>query len=81
MSQDHRKTARKHTCVPAYLYSGQGSPLGKCLAMDISAGGARLIYDIPGELSPKLQVTFGMVRRHCQLVWRRGNEIGVSFLL
>jgi PilZ domain len=79
MSRERRETARKHTYTPAFLFTSAGAPLGKCIVKDISQSGAKLLYSAADELPAQLQLTIGMNRRNCQLMWRRDKEVGVRF--
>jgi PilZ domain len=79
MSQERRDTTRKHTFIPAFLFTSVGAPLGKCFVKDISERGARLVYSVNGELPDQLLLTMGMERQYCRVMWRRQKEIGVQF--
>jgi PilZ domain-containing protein len=65
-----------------FIFCGAESPLYECFIIDISEGGACIEV---GELIPPqsfilLLTPTGSVNRHCITAWRRGAEIGVSFL-
>ena len=79
MSSEHRRSPRKSKFASAFLYTGTGSPLGKCIVKDISDSGAKLVYRAADELPTDLLVTFGRERQYCHLIWRSDNEIGVRF--
>jgi hypothetical protein len=81
MREEHRKSSRKSTYAPAYLYTEQGLPLGKCFVRDVSDSGARLVYSATDELPSALLVTIGRLRKHCRLIWRHDNEIGIRFFV
>jgi hypothetical protein len=83
MSTILRKTPRRMVGVVAYLYTTDGWQIGECRMRDVSAGGARFVHTIADELPPELLLSLskdGRVRRHCELVWRKENEVGVRFL-
>ena len=78
-----RKTPRRPVCTVGYLYTIDGWPIGECQLRDISIGGAKFIHAIADELPPELFLALskdGRVRRRCQLIWRKENQVGVRFL-
>lgn len=82
MGPYRRKSPRRKVNVPAFLYTSDGRPLGECKMRDISAGGARLTLPPASELPDELLLSFsrdGKVRRHCSLVWRNEEDLGVRF--
>jgi PilZ domain len=83
MSRDRRRAPRRRINAAAYLYTGDGRPLGECRMKDISTGGARLAHSIVAELPDQLLLLLskdGAVRRRCQVAWRAENQLGVRFL-
>jgi hypothetical protein len=88
--RDLRRAARRPTRTSGILDMGRSKPPLTCGLIDVSATGARLkLYvpepkpfvkavDIPARFT--LLMRFDRVEAECQLVWRRGNEIGVRFL-
>ena len=55
----------------------------ECHVLDVSAGGAKLIADIDTPIGSSLRLSVtphSIVRRPCQVVWRKGRQIGVTFL-
>ena len=84
MSSILRKTPRRTVGAAAYLYTTDGRPIGECRLRDISAGGARFAHAIADDLPAELVLSLskdGKVRRRCELVWRKDNEIGVRFIV
>jgi hypothetical protein len=79
MSRERRNTTRRHTYLPAFLFSGAGTALGKCVVKDVSETGAKLVHSAPEELPDQLLLTMGMDHKRCRVIWRRQKEIGVSF--
>ena len=60
-----------------------GSPLGACLVVDISAAGARLVVQTSERLPDQFTVVLsrsGQLRRSCSVVWRSERAMGVKFL-
>jgi hypothetical protein len=83
MSRVERKTVRKPSSVTAYLYSADGWPLGQCHMLDVSTTGAKLVHDIEDDMPERFLLSFsrdGKVRRLCQAVWKKDNEVGVRFV-
>ncbi len=84
MSPSKRKSPRRKINVPVFLYTTDGWPLGECKMRDVSESGARLALlpsdPLPDDLLLSLSRD-GRVRRHCSLVWRNEEEIGVRFRL
>ena len=79
MSQERRDKTRRHTYLPAFLFAGAGTPLGKCIVKDISEHGAKITYSAVEELPNEFLLTMGMNRQHCRVMWRHQNEVGVRF--
>jgi PilZ domain len=83
MSKERRRAPRRKINAAAFLYTGDGRPLGACRMKDISTGGARLAHAIMAELPDQLVLSFskdGTVRRRCQIAWRTENQLGVRFV-
>jgi len=54
-----------------------------CMITDMSQGGARLFADgveVPDQFDLLISGDHKGVRRGCQVMWRLGGEIGVSFV-
>ena len=79
MSPERRDTKRRHTYLPALLFTGAGKFLGKCIVKDISEYGAKLIYSPTEELPDQLLLTMGLDRQNCRVMWRNQKEVGVRF--
>jgi hypothetical protein len=77
-----RKSLRRHFGYPAQMHFQDGVPPQACVIIDMSETGAQLEAPadvvVPGEFS-LLVGGNSHVRRHCKLVWRSGNRIGVNF--
>ena len=83
MSRVERKAVRQQSSAIAYLYSTDGWPLGECHMRDVSSTGARLEHEIQDEMPEQFLLSFsrdGKVRRMCQVVWKKENEVGVRFV-
>jgi hypothetical protein len=50
--------------------------------LDVSADGAKLVADIEAPIGSTFQLSVvpkGIVRRECEVVWRKGRALGVRF--
>jgi hypothetical protein len=55
----------------------------ECQVLDISADGAKLIADIDARIGATFRLSAvpqAIVRRSCEVVWRKGRTIGVKFV-
>jgi hypothetical protein len=71
------RRARQH---PAWITDDVRSY--KCQVLDVSAGGAKLIVDIDALVGSSFRLSaapHSLVRKPCDVVWRRGRQIGVKF--
>ena len=79
---NQRRFSRQTVNAPAWMDNGSDGR-SRCRLIDISANGARLVVDdidtTPDSFDLLLS-RFGRTSYHCNVVWRRGNEIGVEFL-
>jgi hypothetical protein len=80
---EKRKDPRRQISQPAILVGGDGSMIGACVMLDVSAGGARLKFvqqvDLPSEFTILLSRYRRAVKRNCILAWKRGVEAGIRF--
>ena len=80
---EKRKNVRRSVRQGAALAGLDGSPLGTCVMVDVSAGGARLMVQTPADLPDQFDVVLsrsGKLRRSCLVVWRSETIVGVRFL-
>ena len=83
MTVERRKHRRVKVSQPVTVLRRDGSPIADCMLRDISAGGARLQFDMIPDIPPALSLRVprgGRVHRHCELVWQTDNEAGVRFV-
>jgi hypothetical protein len=77
-----RKSLRRHFGYPGQIHFEDGVPPCACTIIDMSESGAQLQVaadiEVPGEFSLLIGGN-SHVRRHCRVVWRSGNRIGVNF--
>jgi hypothetical protein len=54
----------------------------ECQVLDVSPGGAKLAADIDAIVGTSFRLSaapHSLVRKPCEVVWRRGRQIGVKF--
>jgi len=81
MGRERRKAKRRMLRYRAWLVLADGS-LSECVLSDISETGARLMVDDSGLVPEKFDLVFSRnceARRHCKVVWRNPQQIGVQF--
>ena len=85
MTNDHddRRGGSRQSKVRAAitLFDGPLSPI-PCVLINLSAGGARLNVMSPGDLPDEFLLTVEAddLKHKCQVVWRKGDEVGVRFV-
>ncbi len=83
MRAEKRKARRRQVYQPALMVHDDGSVIGKCTMLDVSAGGARLV--LVAEINPPPEFTILLSRyrrapkRRCVLAWKRGAQLGIRF--
>jgi hypothetical protein len=78
-----KRDARKTLTQPGWITLDGGFAARPCVVRDMSASGARISIDDPNALPAKLRLAFtrdARTGRACQVVWRRGNLVGVKFV-
>ena len=82
MFGDRRKNQRHTINRLAKFQTVSGALLRECTITDISVSGARLfVADV--EVPDKFYLLISgdkVVREECQIVWRLGGEVGVTFV-
>lgn len=83
MRADKRKDRRRQVAQPALLVQDSGAIIAPCTMLDVSAGGARLILpsemDVPSQFVILLSKLHRAAKRHCYVIWTKGNQVGVRF--
>jgi hypothetical protein len=54
----------------------------ECRVLDVSPGGAKIAADIDAIVGASFRLSvapYSLVRRPCEVVWRRGRQFGVKF--
>jgi PilZ domain len=77
-----RRGNRREIDRPAWLDTGDGSPLLNCTLVDLSESGAKLAIEEAHQIPDTfllLLTRHGQPRFSCRAVWRTFNAIGVEF--
>jgi hypothetical protein len=67
----------------ALILQFDGSVVGRCLLVNVSDSGARLIMSSVEDVPDCFELVLskkGEVRRQCEVTWRREKSIGVRFI-
>jgi PilZ domain len=54
----------------------------ECRVLDVSAGGAKLLADVDTIVGSSFKLSVAphsLVRKPCEVVWRKGRQVGVKF--
>src|SRR5438552_6685863 len=79
---ENRKIRRVPVNIAAKLDPGKGLPVRDCVVLDISEIGAQLAIPEPAETPDEFTILLtpsGSPSRHCQLLWRSTDKVGVLF--
>jgi hypothetical protein len=82
MRTEKRKSLRRSVRQPAVILNNNGSILGSCTILDVSASGAKLQPRAPTEVPDDFILVLSkdaQVRRRCKIAWRSEAAIGVRF--
>ncbi len=83
MSYVFRKHQRVELDYMARILSLAGEPISDCAVIDVSEGGARIAVlasdMVPDEFLLRLSASSDVSRR-CKVVWRKEDEVGVTFV-
>ena len=83
MAATKKREARKSLRRPGWITLDGGFAVRPCVVQDISSAGAKITADGASALPGTLRLAFARdarTGRNCQVVWRRGNSIGVKFI-
>ena len=84
MGAEHRKLPRRKVEQLVLMTSDNGSIIGQCVMLDVSAGGARLKlngdFAVPEQFTLFLSKIDGRLKRRCVIAWRKDKQIGVRFM-
>jgi hypothetical protein len=85
MSSDKRQHVRRSLGYAGWIIisNSDAQSLIECTIEDASTGGARLTLrsalDLPERFDLRLTKS-AQAAKHCRVVWREGNAVGVEFL-
>ncbi len=74
--------ARVITRMPVAVVRFGGQVSGHCMMVDVSPGGAKLVFEVPASVPELFTLEFTAVERtqiQCRVVWRRGAMLGLRF--
>ncbi len=77
--RDPRKSLRQ----PGWITFEGGFATRQCIVEDLSASGAKITTEEPVVLPASFRVAFARdarTGRNCDVVWRRGQTVGVKFV-
>ena len=83
MAAAKKREARKSLQQPGWITLDGGFAARPCVVRDMSSTGAKITLDDPNVLPAKLRLAFARdarTGRNCEVVWRRGNSVGVKFV-
>jgi hypothetical protein len=84
VGSEHRKAQRRQISHPALILRPDGSAVGTCTLLDVSASGARLkmesVPGVPAEVTLVLSRFYAPIQRKCLVVWRKDHQLGVRFV-
>lgn len=84
MGAELRKATRRQVSQQALMLREDGSIIGPCTMLDVSASGARLKLPAeivaPSEFILLLSKVNAAMRRRCIVAWQDQPNIGVRFL-
>lgn len=78
-----KRAARKSLQQPGWITLEGGFAARPCVVRDLSSSGAKLTIEDPNTLPAKLRLAFSRdarTGRPCEVVWRRGQTVGIKFV-
>ena len=78
-----KRAARKSLHQPGWITLDGGFAVRPCVVRDLSSSGAKLTIEDPNTLPAKLRLAFSRDARNgrpCEVVWRRGQTVGIKFV-
>lgn len=81
MAEDHRVSTRRRLLKAGQLLAKNGLLSFKCTVRDLSDTGARLQVEDPVGIPEHFELVIELdgLRADCEVVRRKGNEMGVRF--
>ncbi len=77
-----RQQVRRCRHQSAWITLEDGTANCKCQVADVSQSGAKITVDRAVEVGRLFDIAFvpGAAARRCEVVWRRGNTLGIRFI-
>ena len=78
-----KREPRKSLHQSGWITLEGGFAARPCVVQDLSSTGAKITIDDPNTLPAKLKLAFARdarTGRSCEVVWRRGNSVGIKFV-
>jgi hypothetical protein len=81
-AQQRRRLQRRTRHHPSWITFENDVRSYECQILDVSTDGAKLVADIDAPIGTTFRLSAvlqAVVRRRCEVVWRKGRTIGVKF--
>ena len=81
-TRNKQREVRKSVQQAAWIVLDGGFAARSCTVVDLSSTGAKIRTSDPDAVHTKLRLAFsrdGRNGRACEVVWRRGDTMGVKF--
>ena len=77
-----RQQVRRRRHQSAWITLDDGAASYKCEVADVSQSGAKITVDKAVEVGSLLDIAFvpRAATRRCEVIWRRGNTLGIRFI-
>jgi len=77
-----RQQVRRRRYQSAWITLEDGTTNCKCQVEDVSQAGAKITVDRAVEVGKLFDIAFvpRAAARRCEVVWRRGNTLGIRFI-
>jgi hypothetical protein len=77
-----RQQVRRRRHQSAWITLDGGTANCKCQVEDVSQSGAKITLDRAAEVGRLFDIAFvpRSAARRCEVVWRRGNTLGIRFI-
>jgi len=82
VKQQRRRSARRIRQHRSWITIENDIRSHECQVLDVSADGAKLLADIDAPIGSTFRLSAvpeALVRRKCEVLWRKGRMIGVKF--
>jgi hypothetical protein len=82
--KQRRRLIRRTRQHEAWITFDRGVQSFECQVLDISADGAKLVTDIDAPVGTMFRLSAvpqAVVRRRCEVVWRKGRTVGIKFIV